>query len=647
MDNQRERRRRTERMQYEQGKTAQQPYNSLPNAGENVNRYPESYMGYSAPVQGGTYPAYQAQAGAQTHYQPPQNGQQQYGQGGQRYVQGVQPPYVTGSQQAYVPGAYPQEPWRPEQSVPYQQRPAGEQKVRVYPPVAAQGYGGPDYRMDGMERQKMGNYSPNRRPIWKSPFVWVPVLILVFVAAAVGIAQSISAHRAAQERAALQEAVRAYETRFCEGVYVDDIDLGGMSQREAMDAVQKKAQDKRDAWSVTLQYGDESWLLNAEQLGMRVNIADALDAAWAQGHSGTVTERKQQMDALETEPFHSYTSLSEGDISVIDRLLEDIAASINRPVEDASIESFNASLTYPFTFHNEQAGVEVDVESLRAQLQELVSTMTNGTLNIEPEIKRPSVTVEDIKRTQLSVRGEGMTEISTTSTENRNDNIRRSFELINGVILKPGEVFSFNGVVGKRTRDNGFKEAIEYQNGKEVNAIGGGVCQSSTTLYQAAIKAGLEIVKREPHSLQVGYSSYGMDATVYWEYGRQIDFQFRNNTESNLYIKAVVEWSKAANRWVTHVTYYGEPLPSGVSYDFDVLQEVIPAPAEPKLVQDKKGEYAVYKDEMVETQKAKDGVRVTSYRVMYQNGQEVLREYLDTDEYPPKQQVIYVGVKNY
>ena len=111
---------------------------------------------------------------------------------------------------------------------------------------------------------------------------------------------------------------------------------------------------------------------------------------------------------------------------------------------------------------------------------------------------------------------------------------------INGTILKPGEVFSFNKVVGRRTIRNGFYEALEMVYGDLVTGIGGGVCQPSSTLFQAALLAGLGITDRSNHSEPVNYTDRGLDATVYWVGDRQIDFKFKITTgEIGIKIKII------------------------------------------------------------------------------------------------------------
>ena len=472
--------------------------------------------------------------------------------------------------------------------------------------------------------------------------------VVLLAAAALLIAIGVVAnrnHQVSVARQALAAEVHAYDDLFCQGVYVDGIHLGGMTQQEATDAVVAQATRKRDDWQVTMTFGDSAWTLNAEQLGIRVSLQQAMDSAWAQGHTGTDDERKAQMDALTVTPFVAYTSLPGADTSVADALLQEIAQAINCAPRDASVAAFNAALTDPFVFNEEQVGRTLDVETLRAQVYQMVSTMTSGTLSLEGCVSYvyPSVTVAQLRSTVVSERFTAETKISSTSTEERTANIRLAMELISGTVLHPGDVFSFNDTVGERTASRGFQTAIEYQNGEEVLGIGGGVCQASTTVYQAALQAGLEIVDRSPHGMQVGYSDYGMDATVYWSSGRKIDLKFRNNTDGDVYIKTSLVWKN--KYWYTRCTIYGPALEDGVTYAFAIEKEILPAPIEEKVVQDKKGQYVTYVDEEPYVyQEAKNGLKVTSYQVKSIGGVEVERTFIDTDTYAAKQRIVYVGV---
>ena len=329
---------------------------------------------------------------------------------------------------------------------------------------------------------------------------------------------------------------------------------------------------------------------------------------------------------------------------MIDNVLNQVKAQIDRPATNAQLLAFDPTLSYPFTFQKEATGLNLDTEEIREELYHMVATMSSGQVELQPEMIQPGVRQEDLMQHYM-LRSSVYTSISTSSTEERNKNIRRSLDLINGYVLQPGNQFSFNSVVGQRTEENGFYPAIEYAYGEHVMGIGGGVCQASTTVYQAAVCAGLQIVKRVPHSDAVNYTEYGKDATVYWMGKRKIDLVFKNNTEDPIYFVAGVQQDPSnRRRLIARVTIYGQDM-GDVRYEIEckTVQELDP-PEKPTYVKDKDATYVTYTDQEKSVAKAKPGYVVESYRVKYAGSTEVERVMLYSDTYEPKAERIYVGV---
>lgn len=578
------------------------------------------------------------------NYPPPgQNPQPSSMQGQRRYDAPRGVPQPSG----YPVQPYGQPQW--EQPVPQSWQSMPRQPRNAPVPQAAQ-WTQPQARYDSTPPQGSydnGGYPP---PAWQPPapikppprfpgrtILLVLVILVVLAAAGVGGYYALQRHQT-------EQFVEAYNGLFCQGVYVDGIHLGGMTQQQGIDTVTAQAQQRSNAWQVRLMYqGNLVAEINAGQLGMRTDVVDTLREAWNQGHTGDIYQRRAAMETLAQQPYEVYTAMPSGDTAVIDNILEEIRSNVYRPAQDAAIAEFNPNWTYPFTFRDEVVGRSLDTEPIKTQLYQMLSTLTSGDIEITPTLTQPNVLVSQL-RDQVALISTAATPISSKSTENRNNNIRRSFQSINGYVLKPGANFSFNGVVGQRTQKNGFFKAIEYAYGQEVEGVGGGVCQASTTLYQAAVLAGLEIVKREPHSDAVSYAEYGKDATVYWEGNRKIDMVFRNNTDAPIYMVAgVVPDPSNHKRLVAKVSFYGQSL-GDVTYSLETkTTEVLPIPDEPKYIKDKKQEYVTYKDQEKQTSKGKEGYVVDSYRLKFVNGHEVERTFLYTDRYEAKPKVIYVG----
>ena len=217
------------------------------------------------------------------------------------------------------------------------------------------------------------------------------------------------------------------------------------------------------------------------------------------------------------------------------------------------------------------------------------------------------------------------TKYDITNT-NRATNLEIAANKINGTVLAPGEIFSFNKVVGERTSKNGFKEAVLYSDGELDYGIGGGICQISSNLYYAVLLANLEIVERKNHSMTVNYLPIGCDATV--SYG-SVDFKFKNSRNYPIKIVATV------NSGLITISIYGVQEANECSVDIvvettqkddfeTVYERTTSIPAGTEVIK----------------QTGKYGYKCSTYRVLYQNGKQISKDLLSTDTYKPQKQII-------
>ncbi len=569
--------------------------------------------------QNAAYPQQTVQNGYQTMPNQPYAYQQGYAQQGGYPQQMQYPNQQTGNNWSWNNSAYAPQGYQPVQTPP----PAS--------PVPQSGGNGGSRRLD---------------------VKWLLIAAAAVVAIVLLVTGVSNASQTQQQANELQQYVQSYNDRFVPGVYVDGIHLGGMTWEEARQTVQEQAQQRADEWYISLEtdngHGghDVVAVINAATLGMQVDVTHALEAAWEKGHTAdSVQGRKDEMDDVAANNFHVATAQPSGSTDILEGYLNGLAASAYLAPQNAVILEFNKNASNPFVIQQEVWGRTLDTAPIKEQIIDMMSSMRSGSIEITPTAVQPDVTAAMLSQ-NVTLRATAYTAISTTSTENRNKNIIRACELMNGTVIAPGESFSFNGVVGKRTAKRGFYPAIEYAYGEQRDGYGGGVCQVSSTIYIAAVRSGMEITKREQHSQEVNYTTYGLDATVNYD-GKVIDFRFRNNTSSNIYIVAKVQFDPKIDKKhdIVRIDIYGEALPTGVKYELEaaVTEELLPNP-EPELIQDKEGKYALYTDEMVEKRKASNGCLVDSWRVTYLNGEEVERVHMYTDRYDPKTQQFYVGV---
>ncbi len=441
--------------------------------------------------------------------------------------------------------------------------------------------------------------------------------------------------------------VKPTENTYLEGIYIDDLDLGGMTPNDARQALLTIVRSRQESWSLQLTYHDHVYYtLTKETIGINTDeneVYSLLNEAFSIGHRGGTFQRMKDISLLKQEPYRVYTTQSEMTTVYLDQILQQIADNMYREPQDAYLAEFLPDNADPFIIEREQTGCVLDIDTYREKILSMASAGTSGSLELVPEILLPSVTTEDVRAT-VSLRGTGITPISSSSTENRNNNIRVAFSRYNGLTVENGKKISFNDIVGERTVKNGFYEALEYVNGDLTTGIGGGVCQASTTIYKAALLSNLKINKREPHSEEVSYTVFGQDATVYWG-GRKIDFVFTNNSGGTIYITAHVEKLRN-NTLQCVVNIYGLPLGDGVYYTLDTRTvEIIPKPLEAEYAKDTKQEYVTYTDEEYLIREGRDGYINETYLQKWVNGNLISEAFVSKDIFEAKADRFLVGTQ--
>ena len=321
----------------------------------------------------------------------------------------------------------------------------------------------------------------------------------------------------------------------------------------------------------------------------------------------------------------SLTTEKTWDHDALRRLCEGIANYVNRDPVNSMVATFDFG-TKTFTFTEDQPGVWLDPDLLYRRAAAMLDEGNYfNTLFMTPE-----KVLADVTRTEL-MNSFGLISTyttKTTSNKNRNTNIRLSAEAINGTTVLPGEVFSFNAATGERTEAKGYKPAAAISGGQSRDEIGGGVCQTSSTLFNAAARANLEIVERNPHAWPSSYVEKGFDATVNWP---GLDFKFKNNTDWPIFIIASYASQKVS------VSVYGMSLGADTSIDLEsVTVREMAQPAETKY----EINTSLAPGESKKTVTGRKGYMVETWKIWKQNGSEVKRELLFTTTYKPYQETI-------
>ncbi len=374
-----------------------------------------------------------------------------------------------------------------------------------------------------------------------------------------------------EERAMAYESYKAMlqdinRDTFFPGVTVDGMDMSDMTLDQARALYTNRQQEQSDAFSLVVASGSHRWRITSDQVPMTFNAQKVLERAYAVGRVGTLEDRLADIQRVAQEGASFETGFVY-DRSVVRGLVDTIGDSLDVAPQDASLDAFDV-ITRTFSFKEAKAGSRID----RAALEEdILAALDAGAYDqvVQPDV---SVVEPNVWMAQLQGQFGRISSFTTTTTNDRdrNTNISISAAALNGQVVQPGETLSFNACTGKRTGEKGYREAGAIAGGVLVDDTGGGVCQTSSTLFNAVVRADLEIVERNAHSWPSSYVNKGEDATVNWP---SLDFVFRNNGQYPVF---VVAWYE--DQAVT-IEIYGKLLEDGGSIDLqsELIQTIKPS----------------------------------------------------------------------
>lgn len=410
------------------------------------------------------------------------------------------------------------------------------------------------------------------------------------------------------------------------GISINDISIGGLTSEEARDTVNNKIQKPFDSKAVTIKFNDKSWDIPYNSFDAKFDVDSAVAEAYSIGRIGTLKERYSIINRL-GKNNENINCLYTYDTDKIKSQIEVVAKELNLEPLDSTMTRNNGK----FVITDEQVGYTVDEEKTLEKFLDMAEKRETGILEPVLQETKPAITREQNEKATTLI-GTFYTTFSS-GVAGRNENLRVGSQNIDGTLLKPGDIFSMNKELGPQTYENGYRDAAVIVNGKLEDGLGGGVCQITTTLYNAVIFAELEVVERRNHSLMVGYVPLGRDAAIAGDY---TDFKFKNNTEYPVYVEAYL----SGNKLITNI--YGNEIHSpGRTVEFEkVFLETIPKPAE-KITKDAEltdGERKV-------TYEGKTGAKVSTYKKVYQEGALLSREFFTNSTYKATADEVTVGTK--
>ena len=414
---------------------------------------------------------------------------------------------------------------------------------------------------------------------------------------------------------AINSITKDWDNKIYPGVTVQDVNLGGMTKEEAKNKLTETFNDAIEKKKMIISLGDKQYELIYSDIIPKYNIDGTVENAYRFGRDDGILKKYKiikngdnQKNEIELDFSYNEEKLKEYETK--------LQKDVTKTAKDASINIEGNNIAV-------KPGIEgktLNIDTLDQKLKENI----NGEINsenkvaIDLETTKPKITKDELSKIK-GIMGT-FTSNYSTSAPGRCNNIEIATSSLNGTLIMPGETFSFNDVVGPRTVERGYQEAGTYVGNKVEPGIGGGICQVSTTLYRAAMKANLRSVERTNHSMVVGYAQPGLDATVSYGY---LDYKFKNTYDFPIYIKGTT-----VGKIVTYTIYGDTTALNGKTYDManEVLETI---PPETKVVPD---------NTLPEGKEEKDGAGMTgykarSYQITYENGKEVKRDIVATDSY--------------
>lgn len=340
-----------------------------------------------------------------------------------------------------------------------------------------------------------------------------------------------------------------YNGKIANNIFIEGIEVSDMKKEQAIEAINKKYRPQ----DLSLNYHKEKFNISSEDIDLKYNTEELVNKAYNSTRTGSYF--KDITSYIETKlNSKNYKIKVSYDEKKLDELLSNIAKKINKDSISAKVSVNNGINITPSS-----TGLKFETEDNKKLITEALNGKKYDRINLKVTVTKPKVSTEDVKDINTS-----LASFSTTfnaALEGRSYNIGLSAQRCNNVILLPGESFSYNEHTGMRVLSNGFKNASVILGGEYVDAPGGGVCQTSTTLFNAVLLSGLQIDQVRNHSKTSHYAPRGRDAMVN---DGDSDLRFTNNFDHAVYIQCYRSGSSV------NATIYGSSQDKvGVSIQVD------------------------------------------------------------------------------
>ena len=411
------------------------------------------------------------------------------------------------------------------------------------------------------------------------------------------------------------------------GVSIDKLDVSGMTREEALAALESS--DKNQGGEcIKLGIGDNVIEGKLSDLGVTFDNEDLVDEAIGVGHAGNIVKRyKDQKDLQHSGKTFPLSWQTNED--TVRTYVENNCTKYDKKAQNASLTRENGAFNFVAGTEGLELNVDSAVRTISDYLENSWTSDNTEVLNLETQVTEPEGSAEELANIK-DLLGSFTTSFSTSGS-NRCKNVSSGASHINGTVLYPGEEFSAYETVSPFTEANGYAMAGSYLNGEVVDSMGGGICQVSTTLYNAVLRAELNVTERSPHSMTVHYVDLSEDAAIAGTYK---DFKFVNSTEYPIYIEGYT----TSDKKITFNIYGKETRDKNRTISFE-SQMVSETPAT-TILQEDAGQGIGYK---AVSSKGSSGYVAELYKIVKVNGVETDRIKVNKSTYKGTNRVVTYG----
>ena len=410
--------------------------------------------------------------------------------------------------------------------------------------------------------------------------------------------------------------------RILEGVTISGKNVGNLTQSEAKSVLDQEVTTLLNR-SVTFNMGQEAPEESLVDLGLNLNQDLALQEAYDIGRTGSLYDKVVAKMFAQNGVNLNFTQKWDDA-----KMGQTLTGTLDKFSDRATDATFKVTADNTMTIQKEHTGRIIDSEGLIIKIKEINIYKLVPELKVDFKEQLPVVTAVQLESQKIT----GLLATYTTqfnpSDIARSENVRLSANSLDMAIIKPGEILSFNKIVGERTVKGGYKDAYIIVNGEFVPGLAGGICQVSSTLYNTGLLANLSVTQRSNHDLAITYVPLGQDATVAYP---DLDLKFNNNTGGYLLVR-----TKTTKNALT-IELYGKVKPGQVVMIGNTIESIIPS-TEQRLVDETMAHGA-----SVLKQKGQPGYVVTSVRTVKVNGAIVNTEPLTKSKYLALPKVFAVG----